>query len=65
MGLLQPSALTAKVLVLQSAMPTAVNVTLVAAEFDAEPDLVSSVALLTTAISVLTLTGWVAYLQGL
>jgi predicted permease len=64
-ALLQPSPLTAKVLVLEAAMPTAVNVALLAAEFDAEPDLVSSVTLLTTAVSVLTVTGWVAYLQSL
>ena len=64
-ALLQPSPITAKVLILEAAMPTAVNVTLLASEFDAEPDLVSSVALLTTAISVLTVTGWVAYLQSL
>jgi predicted permease len=65
LALLQPTELTAHVLVLQSAMPTAVNVTLLASEFDAEPDLVSSIALLTTAFSVVTVTCWVAYLQGL
>jgi len=64
-ALLQPSPLTAKVLILEAAMPTAVNVTLLASEFDAEPDLVSSVALLTTAVSIITVTGWVAYLQSL
>ena len=64
-ALLEPAPLTAKVLVLEAAMPTAVNVTLLASEFDAEPDLVSSVALLTTAISIVTVTGWVAYLQSL
>jgi malate permease and related proteins len=64
-ALIQPAPLTARVLVLEAAMPTAVNVTLLASEFDAEPDLVSSVALLTTAISVVTVTGWVAYLQSL
>ncbi|HZT07040.1 MAG TPA: AEC family transporter [Chloroflexota bacterium] len=64
-SLLQPSPLTGKVLVLEAAMPTAVNVTLLASEFDAEPDLVSSVALVTTALSVVTITGWVAFLQAL
>lgn len=64
-GLLGPSPLTTKVLVLEAAMPTAVNATLLAAEFDAEPELVSTIALLTTALSVVSVTGWVAYLQSL
>jgi predicted permease len=63
--LLQPAPLTGKVLVLQSAMPTAVNVAVIATEFDAEPDLVSSIVLLTTGLSLVTVTAWVAYLQSL
>ena len=55
---------TAKVLVLEAAMPTSVNATLIASEFDTEPQLVSAVALLTTAISLVTVTGWIAYLRG-
>jgi malate permease and related proteins len=64
-ALLQPSPLTAKILVLESAMPTAVNTTLLAAEFDAEPELVSSITLLTTLCSFVTVSGWVAYLQSI
>ena len=64
-ALLQPDPLTAKVLVLASAMPTAVNVALLAAEFDAEPELVSSVVLITTILSIATVPGWVAFLQNL
>jgi predicted permease len=63
--LLQPSPLTAKILVLESAMPTAVNVTLLSAEFDAEPELVSTITLFTTLCSFVTVSGWVAYLQGI
>jgi predicted permease len=63
-ALLAPAPLTAKVLVLEAAMPTAVNATLIASEFDAEPELVSSAALLGTALSLLTVTAWVAFLQS-
>ncbi|HEY3115467.1 MAG TPA: AEC family transporter [Chloroflexota bacterium] len=62
--LLGASALTSKVLILEAAMPTAVNATLIASEFDTEPQLVSAIALLTTAISLVTVTGWVAYLRA-
>lgn len=62
---LAPAPLTAKVLILEAAMPTAVNIALLASEYDAEPDLVSSVTLLTTIVSVVTVTGWVLYLQSL
>jgi predicted permease len=64
-ALLQPSPLTAKILVLESAMPTAVNVTLLSAEFDAEPELVSTITLFTTIVSFVTVSGWVAYLQSI
>lgn len=64
-ALLGPSPLTAKVLVLEAAMPTAVNATLIASEFKAEPELVSTVALVSTAVSLITVTAWVAYLQTL
>lgn len=64
-GLLGPIDLTAKVMVLEAAMPTAVNATLIASEFNAEPQLVSTICLLTTAVSLVTVTGWVAYLQTL
>ena len=64
-ALLSPAPLTAKVLILEAAMPTAVNATLIATEFNAEPDLVSTAALISTAISIVTVTAWVAYLQTL
>lgn len=64
-ALLGPAPLTAKVLVLEAAMPTAVNATLIAAEFNAEPQLVSSAALISTALSMITVTAWIAYLQSL
>jgi malate permease and related proteins len=64
-ALLSPAPLTAKVLVLESAMPTAVNATLIATEFNAEPDLVSTAALFSTVLSIITVTAWVAYLQSI
>jgi len=64
-ALLRPDPLTAKILVLESAMPTAVNVALLAAEFDAEPQLVSSIVVITTVLSIFTVAGWVAFLQNL
>jgi hypothetical protein len=63
-ALLHPAELTGKVLVLEAAMPTAVNVALFAMLFDARPQLVSSIVLLTTGISLLTVTGWVVFLRG-
>lgn len=64
-SLLVLEPLTARALVLEAAMPTSVNVTLLAAEFDADPDLVATVALLTTAASVVTVAVWVRFLQAL
>jgi predicted permease len=64
-ALLSPEPLTAKVLILEAAMPTSVNVTLLASEFDADPDLVATVALLTTVASILTVALWVVFLQAL
>ncbi len=55
--------LTARVMVLESAMPSAVNTTLLAVEFGAEPDQVSGVTLVSTLLSLATLTFWVWYLQ--
>lgn len=59
---LKPEPLTANVLVLTAAMPAAVNTTLLAVQFDAEPDQVSAVTLLTTMLSLATVTFWVWYL---
>lgn len=63
-ALMQPDPLTAKVLVLESAMPAAVNTTLLAVQFDAEPDQVSGVTLVSTLVSLATVTFWVWFLQG-
>lgn len=60
---LRPDPLTAKVLVLEAAMPSAVNTLLLAVEFDAEPDLVSGVTLVSTLASLGTLTFWVWFVQ--
>lgn len=57
------SGLTAKVLVLQHAMPSAAIVTLLAVEYDARPDLVASVTVVTTAISVVTVTALLYFLE--
>jgi predicted permease len=48
--------LTAKVLVLQHAMPTAAIMTLLAVEYGSRPDLVASVTFVTTAVAAATLT---------
>lgn len=62
--LLHPTELTGKVLVLQAAMPTAVNVALFALQFNVQPQLVASIVLVTTAISLITVSLWVSLLQG-
>lgn len=56
---LKPEPLTGKVLILEAAMPAAVNTTLLAVQFDCEPDQVSGVTLLSTLASLLTVTFWV------
>ncbi|HYF94079.1 MAG TPA: AEC family transporter [Symbiobacteriaceae bacterium] len=60
---LKPEPLTGKVLVLESAMPTAVNTTLLAVQFGSEPDQVSGATLVSTLASLLTLTFWVWFLR--
>jgi malate permease and related proteins len=62
-ALLRPDPLTARILVLQSAMPSAVNTLLLAVEFDAEAEVVSGIMLATTVLSLATVTFWVWYLQ--
>lgn len=49
--------LLAKVLIVLSAMPTAVTTTMYALQFESEPQLVSSVTLFTTVASIFTVTG--------
>lgn len=46
-----------KVLILTSAMPSAATTVIYAIQYDTEPDLVSSVTLITTLLSVFTITG--------
>jgi predicted permease len=50
--------------VLQSSMPTAVMATILALEFDAQPQFVTSVVCIATLLSPLTVTLLIAYLQG-
>ncbi len=50
--------------VLQSSMPTAVMATILALEFDAQPQFVTSVVCIATLVSPLTVTLLIAYLQG-
>jgi len=59
------SGLPWKVLVLQAAMSTPVNATVLAQEFDAEPIAVSRVTAASTVASVLTLTLWIMVLRAL
>jgi malate permease and related proteins len=61
-ALLKPEPMTAKALALEAAMPAAVNVTLLAVQFDSEPDQVSGVTLVSTLSSLVTLTFWVWFL---
>ncbi len=49
--------------VLQSSMPTAVMATILALEFDAQPQFVTSVVCIATLLSPLTVTLLIAYLQ--
>jgi hypothetical protein len=50
--------------VLQSSMPTAVMTTILALEFDAKPEFVTSVVCIATLLSPLTVTVLIAYLQS-
>ncbi|MGK7376952.1 AEC family transporter [Planococcus sp. 1R117A] len=55
--------LLAKVLILISAMPSAANTVIYAVQYDSEPNLVSSITLITTLLSILTVT-WMLILLG-
>jgi predicted permease len=54
-----------KALVLEQAMPSAVNVTILAKEFGANPKGVSRITLISTIGSVLTLTVWIMLIRNL
>lgn len=54
------SLLNVKVIILESAMPSAVNNILLAGEFDTDPELVSGIILGTTILSFLTLSGLIS-----
>lgn len=58
------TGLSAHVGVLESAMPTAVLTTVIATEFDVEPDFVTGAVLITTLLSPLTLVPLLAIIQG-
>lgn len=59
------SGLPWKILILQSAMPPAVNSTILAHEFDAKPDLVSFATLVGTLASTASLAAWIMVLSSL
>lgn len=61
--LLGLSDLPMRVGIMQAAMPTAVNTTILALEFDAWPHFVSNVVVATTVASLLTLTLLIVFLQ--
>lgn len=50
-----------KVLIILSAMPSAATTTMLAVQFDSEPELVSSITLVTTLVSVVTVTAVLAF----
>jgi predicted permease len=52
-----------KVLIVSAAMPSAATTTMYAVQFDAEPDLVSSITLITTLISIFSITMLLIYLR--
>ncbi|WP_368654369.1 AEC family transporter [Ornithinibacillus sp. 4-3] len=55
-ALLDVEPMIASVIIIVASMPSAATTTLLALEFDTEPDLVSSITLVTTLISVVSLT---------
>jgi len=60
---LQVSGVTLQAVVVESAMPTAVITTILAVEYDLDATLVSGTVVLSTLLSPLTLTPWIAFLQ--
>jgi len=61
--LLGLSDLPLRVAIIQAAMPTAVNTTILALEYDTWPNFVSNVVVATTIGSLLTLTLLIAFLR--
>jgi predicted permease len=60
---LQLNGVTLQAVVIESAMPTAVITTILAVEYDLDATLVSGTVVLSTLLSPLTLTPWIAFLQ--
>ena len=60
---LQLNGVTFQAVVVESAMPTAVITTILAVEYDLDATLVSGTVVLSTLLSPLTLTPWIAFLQ--
>ncbi|PPA69396.1 AEC family transporter [Jeotgalibacillus proteolyticus] len=58
---IQVDPLIEKILILIAAMPSAANTVIYAVQYDSEPELVSSITLITTLLSIVTITGllWV------
>lgn len=60
---MQLTGVTLQAVVIESAMPTAVITTILAVEYDLDATLVSGTVVLSTLLSPLTLTPWIAFLQ--
>ena len=60
---LQLNGVTLQAVVVEAAMPTAVITTILAVEYDLDVTLVSGTVVLSTLLSPLTLTPWIAFLQ--
>ncbi len=56
--------MTRQIFVLTAAMPTAANTVLLAIQFKTDPEFVSSVTLISTVLSIITVAGVLALLQG-
>ena len=62
--LLGLDGLSTDLAIMLASMPTAVNITIIAIEFDVRPKFVSSVVTISTAASVITLAVLLAFLGG-
>ena len=60
---MQLTGVTLQAVVVESAMPTAVITTILAVEYDLDATLVSGTVVVSTLLSPLTLTPWIAFLQ--
>ncbi len=63
-GFLGLHGLARKTFIVESSMPTAMNVVVISSALDKKPDLMSSVVAVTTALSAITLSLWIYILGG-